>query len=891
MRRLLLILVFLCISSGAWAACVPNNAKPGSTGCQPVATSMAGTDYVTIWKPGSFPGSSQIISLNDMLLGRAGFGTVNSVGLQLPNIFNVTGSPVTGTGNLVGALANQNANLGFFGPASGPAAPPGFRAMVPADMPLGTNSAPGALQCDAVTTGCSGGLVSVIGGGVNTTVTDGTHSFAAQPILQFTGATVSNATGKVIVTITAAASSIAPGVTTISGGTNGFIEYNNSGTLGELATTGSGSVVRATSPTLVTPALGVPTALGLANATGTPSAIGLANGTGLPIAGLTGLGTGVGTALAAGVTGGGNFVLQGGPTITGAAIFSGNPSFTGVSQTFANASFRILGTGAGYNTLSTLNGGGTNYLDYLPGANGNLTYLPSGVVPVNTHCVVWSGTVGAQGDSGAPCGGSVSFSDGLGDGPYAASSVNLLGGFLTNPSSGVVTYTPSTPTRIVTSSGGTCASIGATTAAVCASDAGGIIYVNAPSLTIAVSALSGSYLPAGQSVTVCYQYATGSTAISSANQIIGFTTTGAGPYVATINAPQNGAMSCAALQSDGTYLKMIFAPPQNVDFLTVADQIQTGGHIKPGLSLSATSGSIAIDCGAADLQYLTDNGAISLSMANNGECTVQVLMGASAGAITPVGATVGSNTGDYAMASLPTTVSTYALLKLKQINGIFSYTTQYLAAASSSFGLAAQTASWGATQTATSGAANMTAAKIIYFAATWNATAAPTVTPTDSSSNTWTALATCTVGGNAVTKIWYSIYPTVSGTQTFTITSTANSYFNAQVLGFSGPPSGIAIDGSQACNNAGNAPTVQAGSITPAGAGDVFVFVGNSTDAGAALSIASPFNQTASVASSGGSLGFLMAYFINTGSSAQNPQMTISGGTNEASAAMSAAKP
>lgn len=54
--------------------------------------------------------------------------------------------------------------------------------------------------------------------------------------------------------------------------------------------TGTGSTfVMNTSPTLVTPNLGTPSALVLTNATGTPSAINLANGTGLPLAtGVTG---------------------------------------------------------------------------------------------------------------------------------------------------------------------------------------------------------------------------------------------------------------------------------------------------------------------------------------------------------------------------------------------------------------------------------------------------------------------------------------------------------------------------------------------------------------------------------------------------------------------------
>ena len=56
------------------------------------------------------------------------------------------------------------------------------------------------------------------------------------------------------------ASSLTVGTTTISSGTSGYILYNNAGVLGNLATTGSGNVVLATSPTLTTPTLGVASA-------------------------------------------------------------------------------------------------------------------------------------------------------------------------------------------------------------------------------------------------------------------------------------------------------------------------------------------------------------------------------------------------------------------------------------------------------------------------------------------------------------------------------------------------------------------------------------------------------------------------------------------------------
>jgi hypothetical protein len=65
----------------------------------------------------------------------SGSGTVTSVGLSLPSIFSVSGSPVTVSGTLTGALANETANYFFAGPASGSATTPTFRAMVAADLP------------------------------------------------------------------------------------------------------------------------------------------------------------------------------------------------------------------------------------------------------------------------------------------------------------------------------------------------------------------------------------------------------------------------------------------------------------------------------------------------------------------------------------------------------------------------------------------------------------------------------------------------------------------------------------------------------------------------------------------------------------------------------------
>lgn len=75
-------------------------------------------------------GSDGIVTIS----ASGGSGTVTSVGLSLPSIFSVSGSPVTTSGTLTGTLANQSANVVFSGPTTGGAATPTFRSLVTADL-------------------------------------------------------------------------------------------------------------------------------------------------------------------------------------------------------------------------------------------------------------------------------------------------------------------------------------------------------------------------------------------------------------------------------------------------------------------------------------------------------------------------------------------------------------------------------------------------------------------------------------------------------------------------------------------------------------------------------------------------------------------------------------
>jgi hypothetical protein len=118
------------------------------------------------------------------VVSAAGGGTVNSVGLSLPNLFTVTGSPVTGSGTLTATLATQVANRVFAGPGTGADAAPTFRALVADDIP--------ALSTDKLT---SGTLPIARGGTGITSLGTGIATFLGTPSSANLAAAVTDETG------------------------------------------------------------------------------------------------------------------------------------------------------------------------------------------------------------------------------------------------------------------------------------------------------------------------------------------------------------------------------------------------------------------------------------------------------------------------------------------------------------------------------------------------------------------------------------------------------------------------------------------------------------------------------------------------------------------------
>lgn len=157
---------------------------------------------------------------------------------------------------------------------------------------------------------------------------------------------------------------------TLSGNGSKLCAVNSAGTaLEAITTTGTGSGVRATSPTLVTPALG------------TPASATLTNATGLPIStGVSGLGTGVATFLATpssanlaaavtGETGSGALVFDTAPTVSTLTVSSGGAAITGnstVTGTFTTTSNLTVGSGV-----------------FITGADNSLVKISAGAAYIN----------------------------------------------------------------------------------------------------------------------------------------------------------------------------------------------------------------------------------------------------------------------------------------------------------------------------------------------------------------------------------------------------------------------------------------------------------------------------------------------------------------------------
>lgn len=178
---------------------------------------------------------------------------------------------------------------------------------------------------------------------------------------------------------------------------------------------------------------------------------------------------------------------------------------------------------------------------------------------------------------------------------------------------------------------------------------------------------------------------------------------------------------------------------------------------------------------------------------------------------------------------------------------------------------------------ATTAGINTTGATLIVFAVAGEGAAEPP--PSDSGSNTWTALTQYKDAPSAkYIRLYYTVPTSVGAAHTFTATAGTKYYPAIAVIAFSG---GHASPLDSETGNQSGGASLKPGSRTPS-VNDCVLITALNMSPNVTATVDLGYTQTANIAEAANNDGVALAYLIQTSAAASDPEWNAAGGISRA---------